>query len=33
LHLMGFDHQTPEDTVVMREQEEQIMQEFMLNRT
>lgn len=32
LHLVGFDHQNPEDTAAMREQEEQIMQEFMLNR-
>jgi probable rRNA maturation factor len=32
LHLMGFDHQTPEETAVMREREEQIMREFLLER-
>jgi probable rRNA maturation factor len=30
LHLMGFDHQTPEETAVMREREEQLMREFSL---
>jgi probable rRNA maturation factor len=32
LHLLGFDHQTPEATAVMREREEQIMREFGLER-
>jgi probable rRNA maturation factor len=32
LHLLGYDHQTPEETAVMREKEEQIMREFALER-
>jgi probable rRNA maturation factor len=32
LHLMGFDHQNPEETAMMREREEQIMREFLLER-
>jgi probable rRNA maturation factor len=32
LHLLGFDHQTPEATAVMREREERIMREFGLER-
>lgn len=32
LHLMGYDHQTPEDTAKMREAEEQIMEQFALGR-
>jgi probable rRNA maturation factor len=32
LHLMGYDHQTPEETAVMREKEEEIMQKFALER-
>jgi probable rRNA maturation factor len=32
LHLLGFDHQGPEDTGAMREEEEAIMKEFALER-
>jgi probable rRNA maturation factor len=32
LHLLGFDHQGPEDTQAMREEEEAIMKEFALSR-
>lgn len=32
LHLMGFDHQNPEDTALMRAEEEKVLQEFMLER-
>lgn len=33
LHLMGFDHQTPEETASMREEEEKVLREFMLGRS
>lgn len=33
LHLMGFDHQNPEDTTLMRAEEEKVLQEFMLERS
>ncbi len=33
LHLMGYDHQNPEETAKMREAEEHIMEEFALGRT
>lgn len=33
LHLVGYDHQNPEETARMREAEEQIMNEFALGRT
>lgn len=32
LHLLGFDHQTPDDTVRMRGEEERILAEFSLGR-
>lgn len=33
LHLLGFDHQEPEETTRMRTEEEAIMAEFSLGRT
>ena len=33
LHLLGFDHQEPEETVRMRQEEERILTEFDLGRT
>ncbi len=33
LHLVGYDHQTPEATEAMREQEEQILRQHELGRT
>lgn len=33
LHLLGYDHQTPEETESMRAEEENIMQQFELRRT
>lgn len=33
LHLLGFDHQEPEQTAQMRAEEEAIMNEFSLGRT
>jgi probable rRNA maturation factor len=32
LHLVGYDHQTPDETVAMREREERILREFALER-
>ena len=32
LHLLGFDHQTPEATAAMREAEEKVLAEFALGR-
>jgi probable rRNA maturation factor len=32
LHLLGYDHQTPEEAATMRGREEQIMREFSLER-
>ena len=33
LHLLGYDHQTPEETELMRAEEEKIMRHFELGRT
>jgi probable rRNA maturation factor len=33
LHLLGFDHQGPDDTRAMREEEEAIMKKFALERS
>lgn len=33
LHLLGYDHQTPEETETMRAEEERIMEQFNLGRT
>jgi len=33
LHLLGYDHQTPEETELMRAEEEKILQQFELGRT
>lgn len=33
LHLLGFDHQTPEETALMRIEEERILARFDLGRT
>lgn len=32
LHLLGFDHQQPEETALMRQAEEKVMAEFSLGR-
>jgi probable rRNA maturation factor len=32
LHLLGFDHQTPEQTLVMRAEEEKILAQFLIGR-